>query len=125
MGLIFDAVAGELPLVQRVWSASCDAATSFTSAAKGSSMIAFARTGDRLTVHLRGPETRATQLICPVGWELFGVELQLGAYLPRFPASGLADLYDALLPTLSADRLFVGNRESELPTRQHVDVSVY
>src|SRR3979411_1789862 len=57
MGLIFDAVAGELPLVQRVWSASCDAATSFTSAAKGSSMIAFARTCDRLTVHLRGPET--------------------------------------------------------------------
>ena len=69
MGLTFDAVAGELPLVQRVWSASCDAATSFTSAAKGSSMIAFARTCDRLTVHLRGPETRATQLICPAGWE--------------------------------------------------------
>src|SRR5580692_6670868 len=87
MGLTFDAVAGELPLVQRVWSASCDAATSFISAAKGSSMIAFARTCDRLTVHLRGPETRATQLICPEGWELFGVEMQLGAYLPLFPPS--------------------------------------
>src|SRR5205823_9226188 len=66
MGLIFNAVAGELPLVQRVWSASCDAATGFTSAAKASSMIAFARSGDGLTVHLRGPETTGTSLVCPV-----------------------------------------------------------
>ena len=124
MGLIFDAVAGELPLVQRVWSASCDAATSFTSAAKGSSMIAFARTCDRLTVHLRGPETRATQLICPEGWEFFGVELQLGAYLPLFPPSGLADLNDALLPTLSGDRILLDNRDWEMPTEQNVDVFV-
>ena len=124
MGLMFDAVAGELPLVQRVWSASCDAATSFTSAAKGSSMIAFARTCDRLTVHLRGPETRATQLICPEGWEFFGVELQLGAYLPLFPPSGLADLNDALLPTLSGDRILLDNRDWEMPTAQNVDVFV-
>jgi helix-turn-helix protein len=124
MGLIFDAVAGELPLVQRVWSARCDAATSFTSAAKGSSMIAFARTGDRLTVHLRGPETMATQLTCPEGWEFFGVELQLGAYLPLFPPAGLADLNDALLPTLSGDRILLDNRDWEMPTEQNVDVFV-
>jgi hypothetical protein len=57
MGLVFNAVAGELPLVQRVWSASCDAATGFTSAAKTSSIIAFARSGAGFAVHLRGPET--------------------------------------------------------------------
>jgi Helix-turn-helix domain len=124
VGLIFDAVAGELPLVQRVWSASCDAATHFTSAAKGSSMIAFARTGDRLTVHLRGPETRATQLICPEGCEFFGVELQLGAYLPLFPPCGLADMNDALLPTRSGGRILLDNREWEMPTEQNVDVFV-
>ena len=72
-------------------------------------MIAFARTGDRLTVHLRGPETRATQLTCPAGWEFFGAELQLGAYLPLFPPSGLADLNDALLPTLSGASDFDSN----------------
>jgi hypothetical protein len=124
MGLIFDAVVGELPLVQRVWSATCDAETSFTSAAKGSSMIAFARNGDRWTVHLRGPETRATQLTCPAGWEFFGVELRLGAHLPLFPPAGLADLNDALLPTPSGNRILLDNRDWEMPTAQNVDVFV-
>jgi hypothetical protein len=124
MGLIFDAVAGELPLVQRVWSARCDAATGFTSAAKGASMIAFARVGDRTTVHLRGPETRATRLACPEGSEFFGAELRLGAFLPLFPPSGLADLNDALLPTVSGDRILLDNRDWEMPTAQNVDVFV-
>jgi hypothetical protein len=124
MGLIFDAVAGELPLVQRVWSAHCDATTTFTSAAKGSSMIAFARNGARWTVHLRGPETGATQLTCPEGWEFFGVELQVGAYLPLFPPAGLADLNDALLPTPSGDRILLDNQAWEMPTEQNVDVFV-
>jgi hypothetical protein len=122
MGLIFNAVEGELPLVQRVWSASCDAATGFTSAAKTSSMIAFARSGDGSTVHLRGPETRGTSLTCPEGWEFFGVELRLGAYLPLYPPSGLTDLNDALLPTLPGDRILLDNRDWETPTEQNVDV---
>ncbi|PVZ09365.1 helix-turn-helix domain-containing protein [Actinomycetospora cinnamomea] len=122
--MVFDAVAGDVPLVQRVWTARCDAATAFTSAAKGSSMIAFARTADGTTVHLRGPETRATQMTCPEGCEFFGVDLQCGAYVPLFPPSGLADLNDVLLPTVSGGRLLLDNRDWEMPTAQNVDVFV-
>ena len=122
MGLIFNAVAGELPLVQRMWSASCDATTGFTSAAKASSMIVFARSDDGATVHLRGPETRGTSLTCPEGSEFFGVDLRLGAYLPLYPPSGLTDLNDALLPTLPGDRILLDNRDWEMPTEQNVDV---
>jgi hypothetical protein len=122
MGLIFNAVAGELPLVQRVWSASCDATTGFASAAKASSMIAIARSDDAFTVHLRGPETTGTSLTCSEGWEFFGVELRLGAYLPLYPPSGLADLNDALLPTLPGDRIVLDNQDWEMPTEQNVDV---
>jgi hypothetical protein len=123
MGLVFNAVAGELPLVQRVWSARCDAAAGFTSAAKTSSMIAFARSGNALTVHLRGPETTGTpSLTCPEGWEFFGVDLRLGAYLPLYPPSGLTDLNDALLPTLPGGRILLDNRDWEMPTEQNVDV---
>jgi helix-turn-helix protein len=122
MGLIFNAVAGELPLVRRVWSASCDAATAFTSAAKATSMIAFARSDAGSTVHIRGPETSSTSLTCAEGWEFFGVELRLGAHLPLHPPSGLADLNDALLPTLPGDRILLDDREWEMPTAQNVDV---
>src|SRR3954447_7550760 len=122
MGLTFNAVAGELPLVQRVWSASCDAATGFTSAAKATSMIAFARSDAGTTVHLRGPETTGTSLTCAEGWEFFGVELRLGASLPLHPPSGLADLNDALLPTLPSGRVLLDQRDWEMPTAQNVDV---
>src|SRR5262245_14965250 len=122
MGLTFNAVAGDLGLAHRVWSASCDAPTEFTSAVKACSMIAFARSGDRLTVHVRGPETRGTSLTCPEGCEFFGVELRLGAYLPLYPPSGLVDLNDALLPTLSGDRILLDNRAWEMPTEQNIDV---
>ncbi|WP_028924667.1 helix-turn-helix domain-containing protein [Pseudonocardia acaciae] len=124
MGLSFDAVAGELPLVQRVWSARCDAATGFTSVVKSCSMLAFARTSGAVTAHLRGPETRATRMTCPEGTEFFGVDLRLGAYLPLFPPSGLADLNDAVLPTLSGGRIVLDNRDWEMPTERNVDVFV-
>src|SRR5438128_1385255 len=111
MGLVFTAVGGELPLVQRVWSASCDATTGFTSAAKATSMIAFARGDAGTTVHLRGPETSGSSLTCAEGWEFFGVELRPGAYLPLHPPSGLADLNDALLPILPGDRILLDGHD--------------
>jgi hypothetical protein len=124
MGLNFEAVPGEIKLVQRVWTARCDATINFTSAAKHSSMIAFARYHDIVTVHVRGPETRATQLPCPEGSEFFGVELRPGAYLPLYPPQDVADLNDALLPTSSGDRIVLDNQEWEMPTEQNVDVFV-
>ncbi|MEZ7125807.1 helix-turn-helix domain-containing protein [Nonomuraea sp. AD125B] len=117
-------MTGELPLVQRVWSASCDATIDFTSVAKTSSMIAFARGHDGWTVHVRGPETRGTSLTCLKGWEFFGVELRLGTCLPLHPPSGLTDLRDALLPTLPGGRIVLGNRDWEMPTEQNIDVFV-
>lgn len=124
MGLIFNTLAGEIPLVQRVWSASCDSVTDFTSAAKASSMIVFARSDDGLTAHLRGPETIGTSLSCPAGCEFFGVDLRLGAYLPLHPPAGLTDLNDALLPISPGGRILLDNRAWELPTEQNVDVFV-
>src|SRR3954471_6204154 len=122
MGLIFNAVPGDLPLEQRVWSATSHAPTVFTSAAKASSMIAFARHGDRVTVHVRGPETAGTSLTCAAGWEFFGVELRLGAHRPPSPPSGLAARTDALLPPLPGERIRLDNRDWEMPTAQNVDV---
>lgn len=124
MGLTFKTVGGDVALVQRVWSASCDAATWFASAAKAASMIVVARGRGGTTVHLRGPETRGTSQTCEEGWEFFGVDLRLGAYLPQFPPFGQTDLKDVLLPTLPSGRILLDNRDWELPTEQNVDVFV-
>jgi hypothetical protein len=122
MGLVFEEVAGEVPLVRRVWSASCTAPTTFTSAAKAAPMIAFARAGAGWAVHLRGPETASTSLSCPAGAEFFGVELRPGAHLVPHPPSSLTDLRDTLLPTLPDGRFRLAGRDWEMPTAQNVDV---
>lgn len=88
-------------------------------------MIAFARSPEGVTsVHLRGPEVSSAVVACEAGWEFFGVDLQLGAHLPPYPPSALADRRDALLPTPSGGRIVLDNREWEMPTVQNVDVFV-
>lgn len=124
MALIFESVPGDLWLVQRVWTAACDSATTFSSMAKATPMIAFTKTSGRTTVHLRGPETKATPMMCSAGSEFFGVELRVGAYLPMFPPAALANLHDALLPTLPDRRILLDNRAWEMPTPQNVDVFI-
>lgn len=124
MGLIFEEVSGELPLVERVWGARFEAETSFVSVAKASTMISFARSDAGWSTYLHGPETRASNLTCPEGWEFFGVELQVGAHLPLFPPAAIADLNDAQLPTLAGGQILLDNRNWEMPTIQNVDVFV-
>lgn len=122
-GLTFGQVDEELPLVQRVWTARCDAPTRFASVAKSASMIVFARFGDQVTVHVRGPETRAASVVCPEGSEFYGVDLLPGAYLATSPPLQLRDL-DAPLPIVSGRRVVLDNEEREIPTEHNVDVFV-
>ncbi|MFC7620042.1 helix-turn-helix domain-containing protein [Microlunatus sp. GCM10028923] len=124
MGLIYNDLVGQVPLVQRVWSATCDVETGFASAAKAYSTICFARGSDGVTVHLKGPETQGTLMTCPEDWEFFGVELRPGAYLPLHPPAGLTDFRNAVLPALPSGRFLLDGQEWEMPTEQNVDVLV-
>jgi AraC-like DNA-binding protein len=122
MGLSNAVLTGRTGRLERIWTASSDSATSFSSVAKVRPGIAFRRVGGTTTVHLRGVETRATTLPSPKGAEYFGAELRLGAYLPEFPPARLANLQDALLPTLPDGRIRLAGREWEMPTPENLDV---
>jgi AraC-like DNA-binding protein len=124
VGLSSDVVSGPTGRLERVWTAACDSPTDFSSIAKVNPMIAFARIAGTTTVHLRGPETRATTMSCPRGAEFFGAELRLGAYLRMFPPARLANLQDVVLPTLPDGRILLENRAWEMPTPQNLDVFV-
>lgn len=124
MGLTHHVVSGpEGPLVQ-VWSAQCDSPTDFSSLASIHPGIGFARAGGVTTVHLRGPATRASTLSCPRDSEYFGADFRLGAFLPMFPPAGLANLQDAVLPTLPDGRILLDGHAWEMPTPQNLDVFI-
>ena len=124
MGLSLDVVSEPSGRLARIWTAASDSATDFSSIAKGNLMLVVARIGGTTTVHLRGPETTATTMTSPRDAEYFGIDLRLGAYLPMFPPARLANLEDALLPTLSDGRIVLDGRAWEMPTPQNVDVFV-
>ena len=117
-------MSGPIGRLERIWTATCDSPTDFSSVAKANPMIAVARIAGTTTVHLRGPETRATTVSCPPGSEYLGAELRLGAYLPMFPPARLADLRDVVLPTLPDGRILLDNRAWEVPAPHNVDVFV-
>jgi hypothetical protein len=124
VGLSNDVVSGPAGPLARVWTARCDSPTDFSSIASVNPGIGCVRVGGTTTVHLRGPETRATTLSCPRDAEYFGADFRLGAYLPMFPPARLANLQDAVLPTLPDGRILLDGRAWEMPTPQNVDVFV-
>lgn len=122
MGVSRRILSGPTGPLARVWDAQCDSPTEFSSIASGYPGIGFARVGGVLMAHLRGPATKAVRLTCPKDTEYFGVEFRLGAYLPMFPPAGLANLNDAVLPTLANGRILLDGTEWEMPTALNVDV---
>ena len=124
MGLTRHIVSGPTGPLVRVWAAECDSPTDFSSIASVNPGIGFARIGGRTTVHLRGPATRASTLSCPKDTEYFGVDFRLGAYLPMFPPATLANLQDAVLPSLPDGRILLDGEAWEMPTPMNVDVFV-
>jgi len=124
VGLSIDVVSGPAGPLARVWTAKCDSPTDFSSIASVNPGIGFVRVGGVTTVHLRGPETKATTLSCPRDAEYFGVDFRLGAYLPMFPPARLANLQDAVLPTLSDGWILLDGQAWEMPTPQNVDVFI-
>jgi hypothetical protein len=124
VGLSNDVVSGPAGPLVRVWTARCDSPTDFSSIASVNPGIGCVRVGGATTVHLRGPETRATTLSCPRDAEYFGADFRLGAYLPMFPPARLANLQDAVLPALPDGRILLDGRAWEMPTPQNVDVFI-
>lgn len=124
MGLSNDVVGGPTRWLERVWTAACDSPTDFSSIAKVSPGIAFMRIAGATTVHLRGPETKATTLSCPCDVEYFGAEFRLGGYIRMFPPGQLANLQDVVLPTLPDGRIWLNHQAWEMPTPQNIDVFI-
>src|SRR5260370_7173771 len=124
VALSSDVVRGPAGPLARDWTAKCDSPADFSSIASVNPGIGFVRVGGATTVHLRGPETKATTLSCPRDAEYFGADFRLGAYLPMFAPARLANLQDAVLPILPDGRILLDGRAWEMPTAQNIDVFI-
>src|SRR5258706_1013624 len=94
MIIIDEERASDSPFVERVWSSHSERVNlnPFLSIAVNHCEFVVSRLQGKVTMMLRGPETRATPVgDAPAEGEWFGILLKLGTFLPHLLTSRLVD----------------------------------
>ncbi|HEV2582587.1 MAG TPA: AraC family transcriptional regulator [Ktedonobacteraceae bacterium] len=112
------------PFVDRVWRCHSEGAAPFLSIAASRCELVVTRLQGKVTVTVRGPETRATPLgDCPGDGEWLGLLLKLGAFLPDLPTGTLVDA-EVNMPTVSKDSFWLFGSAWQLPDYDNADTFV-
>src|SRR5690606_21442268 len=83
------------PFIEKIWHARSGQASEFTSAAESRSEIVVTRFDGKITVTVRGPETKATAALIPPDAEFLGIVFKLGTFMPSLLPKNLMDRRDA------------------------------
>jgi len=116
--------ASDSPFVERVWRCHSEGAAPFLSIAASRCELVVSRLHGKVTMTVRGPETRATSLgDCPGDGEWLGILLKLGTFLPHLPTRTLVDA-DVNLPAVSRNSFWLFGSIFQLPDYDNADTFV-
>ena len=122
--LIFDTErASDSPYVERVWRSHSEGAGSFLSMAESRWEIVVTRHQGRVSLTVRGPETRATPACYPADAEWLGIRFKLGTVMPALPASELVD-GSLTLPEASSTSFWLHGAAWQFPDYDTADTFV-
>ena len=92
MFIIFDDNRlSDSPLIERVWRCHSEGEGLFVSVATSHWDLVVTRLKGKLTVTLKGPETKAREVFCPADGEWLGIRFKAGTFMPQAPVAGLID----------------------------------
>ena len=112
------------PFVERIWRAHSEGASPFLSIAESRSELVVTRHHGKLTLTVRGPETKATPLgDCPADSEWLGIRLKPGAFLLPLPARNLVDA-TVTLPHATSQSFWLGGSVWQFPDYDNADTFV-
>jgi AraC-like DNA-binding protein len=115
MFLNFEARLSDSPFVERVWRSHSERGGPFVSIAAANFEMAVSRLEGRTFLTLRGPETKATTIVCPPGGEWLGIRFRLGTFMRRLPPEQLRDHNDVTLPDASSRSFWLDGSVWEYP----------
>lgn len=123
--IIFDEDrASDSPFVERIWRSHSEGVTPFLSIAVNHCEFVVSRLHGKVTMMLRGPETKATMVgDAPEEGEWVGILLKLGALLPHLPTSGLVDV-GVDLPIASCNSFWFGGSVWQFPAYENAETFV-
>src|SRR6516164_1124209 len=111
------------PYVERVWRYHSEGGGSFISIAECRSELVVTRHQGRVTVTVRGPETRATAASYPPDTQWLGIRLKPGAFLRSWPAQQLVDRAVSL-PEAVRGSFWLDSSAWQVPDYENVEVFV-
>jgi AraC-like DNA-binding protein len=95
--LNFEDRPSDSPFVERVWRCHSERAGRFSSVASSHWEMVVTRLRGEVTITLRGPETKATEIECPADGDWVGIRFKLGTFMPDLPIANLIDRKDVTL----------------------------
>src|SRR5215469_14149580 len=112
------------PFIERVWRCHSEGTAPFLSIAASRCELVVSRLGGKITVTMRGPESRATPLgECPGDGEWIGILFKLGTFLPLLPPTTLVDA-EVNLPIVSRNSFSFSGYAWQLPDYDTVETFV-
>src|SRR5260370_11015538 len=124
MILIDEDRPSDSPFVERIWRAHSEGASPFLSIAESRSELVVTKHHGKLTLTVRGPETKATPLgDCPADSEWLGIRLKPGAFLLPLPARNLVDA-TVTLPHATSQSFWLGGSVWQFPDYDNADTFV-
>jgi AraC-like DNA-binding protein len=124
MIIIDEARASDAPFVERIWRSHSEGITPFLSIAVNHCEFVVTRLQGKVTMMLRGPETKVTPIgNAPAEGEWVGILLKLGTFLPHLPTSRLVD-GGVDLPIASSNSFWLGGSVWQFPDYENADTFV-
>src|SRR5262245_24454353 len=78
----------------------------------------------RMTLTVRGPETKATMADCPAQGEWFGVRFKVGTFMPLMRCSDLRDRNDVTLPNATCRSFWLNGSAWDFPNFENAETFV-
>lgn len=83
--------SSDSPYVETIWRTHNDRAGTFISLAASHWEMVVMHYNGSIALTIRGPETKATRVFCPVQAEWFGIVFKQGCFMPQISSSSLVD----------------------------------
>jgi AraC-like DNA-binding protein len=111
------------PYVERVWRAHSESGGSFVSIAESRWEMVVTRYRGKVTMTVRGPETRPTRLTYPADAEWLGIRFKPGTFMPAHPARALVN-GTVTLPESVTGRFWLNGSVWQVPDYENADTFV-
>jgi AraC-like DNA-binding protein len=109
------------PFIERVWRSHSERGGKFISVAASNFEMVLTRLRGQTFFTLRGPETKATTLDCPVEGEWLGIRFKPGTFMPKLLPAHLSDHKDVNLPAVSTHSFWLDGSAWQYPNFENVE----